>query len=110
PGKADRGIEKKLDRIVSGLAVNLDEAGEIRRVAVVQPVVVGEPRIVPRERNQFAGTRMIEPERLLLLSIEDAIDTRKRRDDTAHLSDQLRPCHIDMRDLMIADRKRIRLA
>ena len=53
----DRRIEEQLDRIVAGLAMDLDRAGEVRRAGVVEPVVVGEPGVRLRERDELARAR-----------------------------------------------------
>ena len=82
-GKADRGIEKQLDRIVAGLAMDLDQAREVRRVAIVEPIVIGEPGIRPRERDQLAGARVVEAEGALLGAIEHASHSGQRFDDRA---------------------------
>jgi hypothetical protein len=34
--------------------MDLDQASEIRRVAVVEPVVIGEPGIASRQRDKLA--------------------------------------------------------
>ena len=50
-GRADRGIEEQLDRVVAGLAMDLDQAREVRRAAIVEPVVIGEPGVRLGERT-----------------------------------------------------------
>ena len=42
-GDRDRRIEEELDRVVAGLAMDLDGAREVGRALVVVPIVVGEP-------------------------------------------------------------------
>ena len=59
-GKADRRIEEQLDRVVAGLAMDLDQAGKIRGAAVVEPIVIGEPGVRPRDGDELARARMIQ--------------------------------------------------
>ena len=85
---ADRRIEKQFHRIVARLAVDLDQPREVRRAAVVEPVVIGEPGIRARQRDELAGARMVEAERALLGTVEHAFDARQGAHDRAHLADQ----------------------
>ena len=45
------GIEEQLDRVVAGLAVDVDGARVVGRARVVEPVVVGEPGVAGRDRR-----------------------------------------------------------
>ena len=58
--------------------MNLDKVREIRSPAVIEPVVVGEPGIGPRERDEFSRMRVIEPERSLLAAIEMKLEVSCR--------------------------------
>jgi hypothetical protein len=71
---AERRVDEQLDRVVAGLAVDVDRAGEVRGAVVIQPVVVAEPAIRQRDRHQLAGTGMVETERALALLIQDLLD------------------------------------
>ncbi len=53
-GKAQRRIDEQFGRVVSGLAVNVHRARVVGRARVVQPVVVREPGVRLRDRDQFA--------------------------------------------------------
>ena len=49
-------VEKQLARVVAGLAVNVDRAGEIRGEAIVEPVGISKPRIgLCDSDHQLAG-------------------------------------------------------
>src|SRR5215471_1149889 len=105
-GEADGRVEKKLDRIEPGLAVNLDQAGEIRGASVVKPIVVGEPGVGPGQGDEFTRARVIETERMLLAPIKHALDTGQGRDRAPDLFDEVWIAHVYMRDLMIRHGKR----
>ena len=51
---------KSNSRVVAGLAVDLDAAGEVGRAVVVEPVVVGEPRARLGDRDELTGARVVE--------------------------------------------------
>src|SRR5262245_25139961 len=107
--EANGGIEKQLDGIVSGLPMDFDEAREVGRVAVIEPIVIGEPGVMACQCDEFAGAWMIEAECNLFSTVKDAVDAGKCRHDATDLLDQARVRHIDVRDLMIAHRERVRL-
>src|SRR5690606_41301572 len=54
-------IHEELDRVVAGLAMDVDGAREVGRAVVVEPVVVGEPPVRPRDGHELARARMVEP-------------------------------------------------
>ena len=54
------GIEEQLGRVVAGLAVDVDGAGEVGGAGVVEPVVVREPRIRLGDRDELARARVVE--------------------------------------------------
>src|SRR5215467_15090065 len=70
--RPDGRVEKELDRIIPRLAMDLDQTGEIRSAPIVDPVVVCEPRIVARQRDELARARVIDPEPVLLAPVEHA--------------------------------------
>ena len=107
--KPNGGINKQFGRIISRLAMDLDEAREIRRVAVVKPVIIGEPGVAARQRDELARPRMIEAKCALRGAIENALDAGKRFHDPPHLHDQFGIRNVDMSDLMIAHREGIGL-
>src|ERR1051325_8255574 len=45
-------VEEQLDRIIAGLAMDVDGAGEIGRERVIEPVVVSEPGILFGEGDE----------------------------------------------------------
>ena len=49
--------------------MDFDETREIGRSVIVEPVIIGEPGVGRGERNEFAGTRMIQRKRPLLCTI-----------------------------------------
>ena len=59
------GIEKQLHRVVARLAVDIDATREVRRARIIEPVVVGEPRVFTGQRHEVAGPRMIQADRRL---------------------------------------------
>src|SRR5687768_2241451 len=64
-------VDKQLDRIVTRLAVNIDATREIRREPIVEPVIVSEPGVLRRDRDQVPRTFMIYPILALLSRAED---------------------------------------
>src|SRR5262249_19576864 len=106
PGKADGRVEKKLDRIVAGLAVNLDQTSEIRGAPVVEPIVVSEPCVGPGKGDEFTRARVIETECMLLAPIKHALDTGQGSDRAPDWFDEVWIAHVNMRDLMIRHGKR----
>src|SRR5262249_11097851 len=62
----DLRIDEELDRVIAGLPVNIDGARILRRAIVVEPVIVREPAIWPRDQDELTGARMVEAGRALL--------------------------------------------
>ena len=52
-GRPDRRIEEQLDRVVSGLAMDLHHAREVRGAPVVEPIIVGEPGLRLRQGHEL---------------------------------------------------------
>jgi hypothetical protein len=62
---------KEFNRIIAWLAVNIDCARVIGCPVVVEPIIVGEPAIGARKRDEFARPRVIEPVGRLGVGIEN---------------------------------------
>ena len=103
------GSRKRLDRIIPRFAMDLDQTGEIRSAPIVDPVVVCEPRIVARQRDELARASVIDAERALLAPVKYAVNAWQRRNDATDFLDQCRFRNIEMGDLMIGQGKRPRL-
>ena len=77
-GQAQGGVEEEFDRVVAGLAVNIDGAGEVGGLAVVEPVRVGEPGVGLGDQNELAGAWVVEVKLGSLVGHEGSFDARKR--------------------------------
>ena len=88
-----REVEVQLDRVVARLAVDIDGAGELRGLGVVEPLVIGLPTVgrrdrAPRRRLRswssayfaalVAGQHFGDA-RLAAEQLDDAVDRRRRR-------------------------------
>ena len=107
-GKAQRGIEKQLDRVITRLAMDVHGARKIRRARLVEEVVPGEPAVGARDRNELAGARVIEAD---LHACRPRRARARRRAALAAAPSPLQPSpvsrHVDVRDLMIGDGERL---
>ena len=61
-GQDKVGVEEQLARVVAGLAMDVHGPGEVGRLAVVQPVGIGEPGVGLRQDDQLAGSRVVQAE------------------------------------------------
>ena len=57
-GKGKLGVNKKFHRIVARFAMDIYCTCKVRRARVVHPVVISEPRIFIRNRNEIASAAM----------------------------------------------------
>src|SRR5262249_25185549 len=102
-GKADGRIKKKFDRVISRLAMDLHQPREIWRAIIVEPIVVGKPRVTVRDRDQLARTRMVQRASPLLSSVENPLYTGQAGHDPSYLRNQAAFLHVNMSNLMICD-------
>lgn len=51
-------IKEEFDRIVAGLAMDIDGAGKIRGDGIVKPVIISEPSVRRSNGNEVASVRM----------------------------------------------------
>ena len=102
-----RRIQKQFDRVIAWFAMDIHSARIVGRARVVQKMVISEPAVGARDRHQFAGTRMIQTAFALPGLVEHALDAGQGTQQVGHLVDQLRPGHVDVRDLVIGERERI---
>ncbi len=85
-------------RVVAGLTVDVHGAGEVRGVAVVEPVVVAEPAPRLGDKHEVAGARMERLENML-----DAVELAAQRLDPAEVR---RVGDVDMSHLVIGHSER----
>src|SRR5690348_4984451 len=98
-GDANGRVEEELDRLVAGLAMDLDRAREIRCAAVVEPVVVREPRARLRDDDEVAGALVVDADRGLLGWPEHALDARRRLERRSDLGEARAIVHVHVCDL-----------
>src|SRR4051812_27216735 len=72
--KADRRIEEELDRVVAGLAVDLDRAREVGSAGFVKPVIIAEPGVRACERDELARARVVEAPRAFARIVQHVLD------------------------------------
>ncbi len=99
------GVHEELGGVVARLAVDLDLAAEVRRVLVVEPVVVGEPGVALGQDDEFAGALVGEPGGSESLAFEHLAHTLERGDRLARGRDIGRVLYIHVRDLVVGDRE-----
>src|SRR5688500_16721052 len=63
-------VQEQLHRVVAGLTVDIDGPGEVRRFCIVQPPIVAEPAVARGQRNEIAGTGMIQSHGSLAFLVE----------------------------------------
>ena len=71
-------VEEELGRVVAGLAVDVDAAGELGRAIVVEPVVVGEPGAGLGDDDELARALVVEAVAGLRLAVEHLVDAGQR--------------------------------
>ena len=87
--RRQRRVEEQLHRIVAGLAVDIHAAREIRRLRVVEPVVVGEPCVLLGHGDQVAGARVREAMLDLVCEVPDVRDAGRLLQQILHFVEQL---------------------
>ena len=85
--------------------MNIDGAGKVRRTSLIQPVVIGEPRLRFGDHHQFPASRMIEMKFLLPRFIQYTLHPIHRLQQSFHLVNTTAIIDIDMRDLMVGHRE-----
>ena len=99
------GVHEQLGGVVARLAVDLDLAAEVRRVLVVEPVVVGEPGVALGQHDELAGALVRQPGRGQRLALEHLAHAVERGDRLARGRDVGRVLYIHVRDLVVGDRE-----
>ena len=102
--------EEQLRRVVARLAVNVHGRREVGCPRVVEPIVVGEPRVGRGHRHELAGTRVVETDSLLPALVEHlghAAEPLEQRSDVRLVG---RVSHVDVSHLMISHREGARSA
>src|SRR5207302_9886862 len=100
--------QEELSRVVAGLPVNVHGRREVGRARVVEPIVVGEPGIGRRDRDELARARVVESDRLLPLLVQDLLDAGERLESRPRPTEILGVAHVAVRDLVIRDGERPR--
>ncbi len=82
--------------------MNIDGSREIGGLLIVQPIVIGEPRVRLGQCNQLATPRMVE---LQLAGCHHRVDTRDGLHELPNFIDAIRLLNVDVGQLMIDDSK-----
>ncbi len=102
------GIEEQFGGVVSGLAVDLDAAGEVRGAVVVEPVVVGEPVVGFGDRHQLARAFVVDTERRLGAAVKNGVHPGQHGNHGLHARHVGGIRHIDVGDLVVGHGERLR--
>src|SRR5207247_10649117 len=90
-------------------AMDGDGAREVGRPRVIEPVVVGEPGVALRYRDQISRPLVVETELHLARVVEHPLHAVDRAQDAGHPVAILAALHVDVRDLVIGDGESARL-
>ena len=82
-------------------------ARKIRRAGVVEPIIISEPRIFLRHRNQIARARMVNARCDFLRLAQNLFHAGSFFQNLAHGFFQRRIVQINVRDLMIRHGKNL---
>jgi hypothetical protein len=106
-----RGIEEQLGGVVAGLAMDLDQPGEVRSAGIVEPVVVVvvvEPRVRFGDQDQLPRPVVIQPVPDLAGRIQDGFHPGQLRTERGHPGHVARLPDVDVRDLVVCQCERPR--
>src|SRR5438034_10787875 len=78
------GIEEELRGVVAGLAMNVDGAREVGSPRVIEPVVIGEPGIALRARDEISRPLVVETELRLSRIVEHSFHAIHRAEALGH--------------------------
>src|SRR5437899_553819 len=81
--------------------MNIYGAGEVRRNAVIQPVVVSEPLVGFCNRNKLTCAFVVESKCGLSIFVENLLDSRCGLKEPLYICDSGLLIDVDMSDLMI---------
>src|SRR5204863_10024901 len=71
-GEGEARVDEDLARVVAGLSVDVDGAGEVGGARVVEPVRVGEPGVGLGEEDEVSRVGMVEPDLGALAALKDS--------------------------------------
>ena len=99
-------IEEEFERVVAGLAVDVDGPREVRRAVVIKPAVIREPTAGVGNGDEVAGAQVIETGQRPPHAAENLFDTLDAAEHIVHILQNRPVVHIDMRHLVVGDRER----
>ena len=79
--------------------------GKIGCVCVVEPIVIIKPAVPSADGDELAGARMGDSTGFLAVTIEDTFDSVEIFEELLDRGDVVPVLHVDVSDLMIADRE-----
>ena len=102
-GEDDFGIDKEFDGVVALLAMDVDGAGKVGRLVVVEPIVIGEPTAGIRDGDEIAAAGVVEPGFGEFGTVENALDAFSLGENGFNVLPQARVIEVDVGDLVIGD-------